>query len=216
MSEPTLIIGNKNYSSWSLRGWLALTMAGIEFEEKLIPLFQDDHAERMAELPAGKVPVLIDGDLAVWESLAICEYVAETKPDAKMWPVDPARRSHARSVSAEMAASFFGLRGEFPMNCRKRIGGVTPSDAAQKDIARVQEIWSDCREKYADDGPYLFGPFSNADIMFAPVVLRFETYGILVNKACRDYMKSIIALPAIRQWKAAGAEEPWVIADDEV
>ena len=130
--------------------------------------------------------------------------------------MDPARRSHARSVSAEMAASFFGLRGEFPMNCRKRIGGVTPSDAAQKDIARVQEIWSDCREKYADDGPYLFGPFSNADIMFAPVVLRFETYGILVNKACRDYMKSIIALPAIRQWKAAGAEEPWVIADDEV
>lgn len=216
MTKPMLIIGNKNYSSWSLRGWLALTMAGIEFEEKLIPLFEEDHAEKMAETPAGKVPVLLDGDQVIWESLAICEYVAEMKPEANMWPSDPAQRSHARSISAEMASSFFGLRGEFPMNCRKNIGGITPSPDAQKDITRIQEIWRDCRERYGDRGPFLFGPFTAADAMYAPVVLRFETYGILVDKTCRDYMKALLNLSAIRQWKTAGAAEPWIIEEDEV
>ena len=226
MTKPLLIIGNKNYSSWSLRGWLALTMAGIDFDEKIIPLFESDHADTMArETTAGKVPVLIDGDATIWESLAIAEYAAELNPDAGLWPADAGLRAEARSISCEMISGFTGLRNQFHMNCRRRIEGITPSEAATADITRIQHIWRDCRNKYSDNeageageagGDFLFGAFSIADVMYAPVVFRFENYFIDVDPICRAYMTAILSLPAIQAWKAAAEAEPWVIEEEEL
>ena len=216
MADLILKIGNKNYSSWSLRGWLAAKAAGLEFEEQLIRLFEDGHSETMdAETPAGKVPVLMHGSLAIWESLAIAEYLAELAPDQNMWPADAGHRARARAVSTEMATGFFGLRNQFPMNIRRRVEGLVPTPEAERDIARILSIWRDCRES-AEAGPYLFGAFSIADVMYAPVVFRFQGYGIEPDAVGRQYMDAMLANEWIKEWVAAALTEPWIVDEDEV
>ena len=180
-----LVIGNKNYSSWSMRPWLALRANDIPFEEVFIPLYTDDKADKERILSfsrAGKVPALIDGDVTVWDSLAIIEYLAEKFPQAKLWPEDRARRAHARSISAEMHSGFMPLRNECGMNLHRPVGAVTLSDDARANVARIQEIWADCHQRYGKEGPFLFGAFGGADAMFAPVVHRFRTYAIEVTR----------------------------------
>ena len=205
-----LIVGNKNYSSWSLRPWLAMKVAGIVFTEQRIPLYGPGSKEQiLAFSPAGKVPCLIDGtregSLVVWDSLAICEYLAEKKPS--LWPRDSAARAVARSVSAEMHSGFTSLRTHMSMNIRKHYPdkGRTPEVLA--DIGRILAMWSDCRARFGQDGPFLFGQFSIADAMYAPVVLRFRTYAVELPPACRAYADAILALPAMQEWMEAARAE---------
>jgi glutathione S-transferase len=212
----TLIIGNKAYSSWSMRPWLAMRMAGIDFDEIVIPLRQPDSKERIsAHSPAGQVPVLRHGDRVVWESIAILEYLNELRPEAGLWPGEAGARAHARAIAAEMHAGFVALRRNMPMNVRatKPGRGVTPEVA--DDIARITDIWCDCRSRYRDGGAFLFGPFSNADAMYAPVVTRFETYGVALDDVCRAYCDTILALPPMRAWYEAARAEPWVIPETD-
>jgi len=222
MSKPLLIIGNKNYSSWSLRPWLALKIAGVNFDEKLVPLFEDDWAERKAELPGGTVPVLEHDGLVIWETLAILEYVAETWPAANLWPQDKAARAHARAISSEMHANFTAVRGNMPMNIRNsdpgRGRGRTAEEKVQveRDIRRIEHIWTECRETYGADGDFLFGAFSNADAMFAPIVSRFTTYAVELNPTCQAYMNAVQGLAAMIEWSDAGRAESWTIEEDEV
>src|SRR5450759_2640218 len=185
-----LVIGNKNYSSWSMRPWLALKANNIAFEEIFIPLYTGDaDKERILNFThSGKVPALIDGDVTIWDSLSIIEYVAERFPQARLWPEDRARRAHARSISAEMHSGFAALRNECGMNLHRPVGAIALSPAARADIARVQQIWIECRQRFGKSGPLLFGAFGGADAMFAPVVHRFRTYAIDVVPAVRDYM----------------------------
>jgi len=195
-----LVIGNKNYSSWSLRPWLALKMFGFEFDERRIPLYGPDSKEAILKhSPAGKVPVLIDGATTVWDSLAILEYLAEK--NRKLWPVDPAERARARSVSAEMHAGFPYLREHMSMNVRKRYPGKGRAPEALVEIERIKSIWNECRK------PFLFGPFCAADAMYAPVVLRFRTYEVELPRAGRAYMEAMLELPAMREWIAAAERE---------
>ncbi|MGO3934835.1 glutathione S-transferase family protein [Rhodopseudomonas pseudopalustris] len=214
----TLVIGNKNYSSWSMRPWLALKATNIAFDEVVIPLYTGDADKRriLAFTDSGKVPVLIDGDVTIWDSLAIIEYAAERFPKARLWPDDVAARAHARSVSAEMHSGFAALRNECGMNIHRPVGPKTLSDAAQADIARVKQIWTDCRERYGRFGPYLFGAFSGADAMFAPVVHRFRTYAIELDPVCQGYMAVMMALPAFQEWTEAAMAETLVIAKFEI
>jgi glutathione S-transferase len=214
MAALKLAIGNKNYSSWSMRPWLALRANNIPFEETVIPLYTDDPADKQRILSfsrAGKVPVLVDGDITVWDSLAIIEYVGERFPDAKLWPEDRASRAHARSVCAEMHSGFMALRNECGMNLHRPVGAVTLSEDAQANVARVQEIWLACRERYGAAGPYLFGRFGAADAMFAPVVHRFRTYAIAVAPVVKTYMETMMALPAFQEWTRDGLAETLVI-----
>jgi glutathione S-transferase len=214
MAALKLAIGNKNYSSWSMRPWLALRASNIPFEEIFIPLYTDDKKDKERILGfsrAGKVPILIDGDVTVWDSLAIIEYVAERFPEARLWPEDRAARAHARSVSAEMHSGFLPLRNECGMNLHRKVGPVTLSADAQANIARVQEIWRECRERHGASGPFLFGHFGAADAMFAPVVHRFRTYAIPVTPQARAYMETMMALPAFQQWTQDGLAETLVI-----
>lgn len=214
MTDATLIIGNKNYSSWSLRGWLAVKMSGLDFKEKVIPLFEADHDETMArETPAGKVPVLLHDGNQVWESLAIAEYVAELNPAAKMWPEDAAMRAKARAISCEMLSGFTGLRSQYHMNCRSSFPDIAPTQATLTDIARIKAIWTDCLAK--SGGPFLFGNFSIADIMYAPVVSRFKTYDVKVDDTLGSYRDAILALPDMQDWTAAAEAEEWVIEEEE-
>ena len=214
MAKATLIIGNKNYSSWSLRGWLACKMSGLDFDEKFVPLFEDDHAATMArETPASKVPVLIHNGTTIWESLAIAEYVAELNPAAKMWPEEAGQRAEARSIACEMLSSFTGLRSQYHMNCRKIFADIAPTAACQSDIARIQKIWADCLGN--SSGPFLFGTFSIADIMYAPVVSRFKTYAVPVDTNIQTYMNTILALPDMQAWYAAAEAEEWIIEEEE-
>jgi glutathione S-transferase len=208
-----LVIGNKNYSSWSMRPWLALRATGIAFDEVFIPLYTGaaDKQRILGFSPAGKVPVLIDGEINVWDSLAIIEYAAEQFLEANLWPSDPARRAHARSISAEMHSGFQALRTECGMNLHRPVRAKTLSDAARADIARIQQIWSDCRQRYAAFGPFLFGAFSAADAMYAPVVHRFRSYAIEVSPELRDYVEAMTALPAFREWTDAALAETLVI-----
>ena len=208
-----LVIGNKNYSSWSMRPWLALRANHIAFEEIFIPLYTGaaDKAQILSFSHAGKVPILIDGDATVWDSLAIIEYVAERFPEAALWPKDRADRAHARSISAEMHSGFMALRNECGMNLHRPVKAVTLSENAQADIARIQEIWTECRARHADAGPFLFGAFSGADAMFAPVVHRFRIYAIEVAPPVRDYMATMMALPAFAEWTTAGQAETLII-----
>jgi glutathione S-transferase len=208
----TLVVGNKNYSSWSLRPWLAMRHAGIAFNEVVIPLYQQgSKAALLAYSPAGRVPVLVHGDRAIWDSLAILEYLAETVPDAALWPQDPAARALARCVSAEMHAGFAALRAGLSMNLREHLPGRRRSDAVAADIARVTAIWRDCRARFGEAGPFLFGRFSIADAMYAPVATRFRTYAVELDPVSRTYADTILALPAFLEWQAAAREEPWVI-----
>src|SRR5690349_17434510 len=214
MAALKLAIGNKNYSSWSMRPWLALRANNIPFEEIFIPLYTDDPADKQRILsfsPAGKVPVLVDGDITVWDSLAIIEYVAERFPDAKLWPDDAAARAHARSISAEMHSGFMALRNECGMNLHRPIKAVALSDDAQANVARVQAIWADCYRRYGKQGPFLFGAFSGADAMYAPVIHRFRTYAIPVADEARHYVDAMDALPAFQQWTREGLAETWLI-----
>ena len=214
----TLVIGNKNYSSWSMRPWVALKASNIAFEEVSIPLYTGDADKQriLAFSRSGKVPVLVDGDITVWDSLAIIEYAAERFPEAQLWPEDRASRAHARSVSAEMHSGFAALRNECGMNLHRPVGAKALSADARADIARIQESWAECRERYGKLGPYLFGAFSGADAMYAPVVHRFRTYAIGVSLPVRDYMDTMMALPAFQQWTRAGLAETLVIEKFEV
>ena len=206
MSEPTLVIGNKNYSSWSLRPWLAMKVAGIPFAEHRIPLYGPGSKDQiLVYSPAGKVPCLADGDLRVWDSLSICEYLAEKHPG--LWPQDPAARALARSVSAEMHSGFANLRAKMSMNIRKRYPGLGRTPESMADVARIVSLWSDCRARYGKGGPFLFGAFSIADAMYAPVVLRFRTYEVELPADCRAYSDAVLALPAMQDWIAAAMAE---------
>jgi glutathione S-transferase len=208
-----LAIGNKNYSSWSMRPWLALRANNIAFEEIFIPLYTGDaDKQRILDVSrAGKVPALVDGDLTVWDSLAIIEYLAERFPEARLWPEDRAARAHARSISAEMHSGFMALRNECGMNLHRPVKAVALSDDARANIARVQQIWSECRQRYGSSGPFLFGAFGGADAMFAPVVHRFRTYAIDVMPVVADYMNTMMAQPAFEEWTRAGLAETIVI-----
>jgi len=205
-----LVIGNKNYSSWSMRPWLALRANEIPFEEVFVPLYTDNKADKDRILSfsrAGKVPALIDGDVTVWDSLSIIEYLAEKYPQARLWPEDRARRAHARSISAEMHSGFMALRNECGMNLHRPVGAVDLSEDARANVARIQEIWADCASRYGKEGPFLFGAFTIADAMFAPVTTRFTTYGVELDATCRGYVDAIAALPAMIAWRRAAAAE---------
>jgi glutathione S-transferase len=208
-----LVIGNKNYSSWSMRPWLALRAGDIAFDEIFIPLYtgEADKKRLLAYTESGKVPVLIDGDVTVWDSLAIIEYAAERFPQARLWPEDRASRAYARSISAEMHSGFAALRNECGMNLHRPVGAIPLSAQARADIARIQQIWTDCRKRYGRSGPFLFGAFSGADAMFAPVVHRFRIYAIEVEPEVRDYMAAMTALPAFEEWTRAGLAETLII-----
>jgi glutathione S-transferase len=217
VSAFTLIVGNKNYSSWSLRGWLAARAAGVPFDEVLIRLSEPGSKEKLLEhSPAGRVPVLHHGERTVWDSLAIIEYLAEVCPAAGLWPADPAARAHARSISAEMHAGFQALRSHMPMNLRKSLPGKGRGRDVAEDIERVCAIWADCRARYGAGGPFLFGGFGAADVMYTPVAARFRTYAVELDDACQTYVGAVLARPDFLEWHAAALEEPWVIAEDEV
>jgi glutathione S-transferase len=215
--ELTLIIGNKNYSSWSLRPWIAMKVAGIAFDEEVISLSATDFKARVGRVSGtGKVPALVDGDVRVWESLAILEYLAEKYPRARLWPSDPAPRALARAIAAEMHAGFSPLRRHLPMNMWRPVMPREFTPEVEANVRRVEEIWIDCRTRYGKGGPFLFGPFGAADAMYAPVVARFHTYAVEVAEAARAYMDAVMALPAWGEWRAAALVEPWVLAEDEV
>ena len=214
--KPRLIIGNKNYSSWSLRAWLLLREAGIEFDEHRIVLDTETTASEIAAVtPAGRVPVLELGDLTVWDSLAIAETVAERWPEKQLWPQDPDERAHARSISAEMHAGFPHLRECMPMNCRAMGRKVPLPDELGHDIDRIIAIWADCHQRYGERGGWLFGEFSIADAMFAPVVLRLRTYGINLPESAGFYPHRLLESKAMQEWLAAAECEVEVIAAEE-
>ncbi len=206
-----LVIGDKAWSSWSLRPWLAAKVAKVPFREVQVSLRQRHTAEHIAQhSPSGRVPVLKRGGLTIWDSLAICEYLAEIAPDAPLWPGDANVRAVARSVSAEMHSSFYALRKEFPMDFHARIEGRIPSDQAQTDISRVTAIWREGRRDFGADGPFLFGAFSIADAMYAPVATRFRTYGIDLARfgddgAAAGYAQTLLAMPEMEEWGLGAA-----------
>jgi glutathione S-transferase len=208
-----LVIGNKNYSSWSMRPWLALRANNIAFDEIFIPLYTGaaDKQRILSFSHSGKVPALIDGDITIWDSLAIIEYVAEKFPESRLWPEDRASRAHARSISAEMHSGFAALRNECGMNLHRPVGAIALSDEARGNIARVEQIWLECRARYGRSGPFLFGAFGGADAMFAPVVHRFRTYAIEVAADAKAYMATMMSLPAFQEWTSAGLAETIVI-----
>jgi glutathione S-transferase len=210
-----LILGNKKYSSWSFRPWLALKVAGIPFEETVLPIYLPGAREKILEFsPSGKVPILIDGAVRVWESLAIIEYVAEKFPAAGLWPRESEARAHARAVANEMHGGFLPLRRACPMNMRRPPGAIELAPDVHANVARIDEIWTDCRARYG--GPFLFGAFGAADAMFAPVVSRFHIYAVAVGPIARAYMDAVMALPAWSEWQAAAIEERWVLPEYEI
>ena len=212
-----LVIGNKNYSSWSFRPWIAMAVKDIPFEGIVIPLYAEGSREQiLAHSPAGKVPILIDGDTHVWESLAILEYLAEKFPAAGLWPVDAAARAHARVIASEMHAGFVPLRRHCPMNMHRPAKRLDlPADVVA-DVGRVDAMWSDCRARFGSGGPFLFGAFSAADAMYAPIVSRFHTYDVSVGASARAYMEAVMALPAWGAWTTAALQETWVLPHNEI
>jgi glutathione S-transferase len=201
MSDLTLIIANRNYSSWSLRAWLALAATGAEFDEVLVPLGRPETAaEILCWSPSGRVPALRDGDLTIWDSLAICEYLAERFPDAGLWPADRRVRAVARSVVAEMHSSFTGVRGNMPMNIRASYPGAGRGPGVDEDVQRITTVWEACRRGYGAGGDLLFGSFTIADAFFAPIVSRFRTYGVETAGVAAEYMDAVWALPTMRDW----------------
>jgi glutathione S-transferase len=211
-----LVIGNKNYSSWSLRAWLALRHFDIPFEEERIALDQPDSHERiLRRSPAGRVPVLVDGEVTVWDSLAIAEYASERWLSGGGWPDGVEARAVARSVSAEMHSGFPALRAGLPMNCRAQNRQVAMSPAARADVARVTALLADCRRRFGGGGAWLFGGFSIADAMYAPVAFRFATYGVRPGGPAGEWCEALLRHPRVREWAAAAAVETEVIAADE-
>ncbi len=216
VAEFTLYIGNKNYSSWSLRPWLLMKQAGLAFDEVVIPLYTPTaKQEILRHSPSGRVPCLKHGDVTVWDSLAIAEYLADLFPQAQLWPADPDARAVARGAAAEMHAGFAALRQNMPMNLRAAFPGQGLSPAVQEDINRITALWRDCRRRFAGHKPLLFGDFSIADAMYAPVVARFATYAVPLGEDARDYVRLILELPAMREWIEAAKLEPWTIPQFE-
>lgn len=215
-SGLTLVIGNRNYSSWSLRPWIFMTHAGLAFETVRLPLDTPQFAAGIREFsPARRVPVLLHGELRVWESIAIIEYAAELA--GRGWPADGAARAEARSLAAEMHAGFAPLRDAYPMNIRARGRSVPGSPALAAAIQRIDAMWSDCRRRHANAGPWLFGTYSGADAMYAPVALRFNTYGTAgLGAAAQAYVATTVADPFLQPWIEAATTEPEVLAHDEV
>ena len=210
-----LYIGNKKYSSWSFRPWIGLRAKGIEFEEILVPFDMKAGNPEFKEFsPTGKVPCMQDGDHTIWESLAILEYVADQFPEKHLWPQDIHARAHARSVSAEMLGGFSGLRNECPMNMARPHKALEISESAQKDVKRIEQIWSECLDKYG--GPFLFGEFSIADAMYAPVVNRLQIYCLSDHAAVQKYTDAMQSLSAWKEWDEAGRAEEWYVEEDEV
>jgi len=205
---PTLVIANKNYSSWSLRPWLLLRVFDVDFEELKLGLGTDGFRARIGELsPSGRVPVLHHGDRVVWDSLAICEYINETWLDGRGWPAEPGLRALARSAACEMHAGFEALRAQLPMNCARRPDGYRWTSDAARDIDRVCALWADLR-RASGRGPFLCGDFGIVDAMFAPVAVRFRGYGVTTGPEAREYIDRLLSLPAMREWIAAGVAEP--------
>ncbi len=214
-----LIIGNKNYSSWSMRPWIAMKAADIPFEETVISLDATNFKQVVGPVSGtGKVPVLIDGDVRVWESLAILEYLAEKFPEAGLWPAERSARAFARAVSNEMHAGFLPLRRHLPMNLWRPVIKRELTPDAAVNVQRIEAIWAECRARCGQKSgePFLFGRFGAADAMYAPIVARFHTYGVDVSATARSYMDAVMALPAWREWYAAAIQETWVLAADEV
>jgi glutathione S-transferase len=216
MEKLELVIGNKAYSSWSLRPWLVLKEAGAAFTETRVPLYVHGYKEELLRYaPSGKVPVLKHGAVTVWDSLAICEYLAELFPQAELWPRDAALRALARAVSAEMHSGFSGIRGAMPFNCRAQGRHVPVSVEVQKEIERVLGLWRDCRAQ-RKGGPWLFGRFSIADAMFIPVALRFVTYSVPLDAVAQSYVDAVLDHPAVHEWTAAARQETEVMISNEV
>ena len=217
MTKPTLIIGNKNYSSWSLRPWLGMKAAGIDFEEKLILLFDENWKDNIAAAsPTKRVPVLVDGDLVIPESLAILEYMADKHPDKGLWPADIKARATARAAACEMHAGFTALRNHMPMNIRRETPGKGMGPGVAEDVARIEQLWGECRAKYGKDGDFLFGHFTITDAMFAPVVWRLTNFAVAVNPVSAAYMEAMRTHPAMIEWADAGRAEPWTVPEDEI
>jgi len=215
MAPLTLVIGNKNYSSWSLRPWLFMKHVNLEFQELLIPLDTPETREQIDHYaPSGRVPVLRHGTLCVWDSLAICEYVAELSGSG--WPRAREVRAVARAVCAEMHAGFPTLRSLWPMNARARNRRTAVTAALEADIERIDELWNDCRGRFGGGGPWLFGEYSVADAMYAPVVLRFNTYAARISQTARWYMATVLEDGPLQEWLQAAKQEPWTIAGEEV
>jgi glutathione S-transferase len=218
VAKPTLIIGNKNYSSWSLRPWMALTMAGIPFEEKMIRFGEPRFTREVRKVSAaGMVPVLLHKGLAIWDSLAIIEYAAETWPAKNIWPRNAAARAMARSAAAEIHSGFRNIRNACPMNLRRPKVPLKAglSESVLKDVQRLESLWAQCRKQHGKGGPFLFGRWSAADAMYAPVVMRLDSYAIPVGKQTRTYMAAVINTPAFKTWAAAAAKEIWIVPEDE-
>jgi glutathione S-transferase len=211
-----LIIGNKNYSSWSLRPWIAMKVAGIAFEEEIIPLYEPGSREQVLKYsPAGKVPVLIDGETRIWESLAILEYLSEKFPKAGLWPAEPRPRGLARAVASEMHAGFQALRKNCPMNLWLPVKKRPQPDDVMDNVKRIDALWNDCRSRFGQGGAFLFGPFGAADAMYAPVASRLHSYDIAVSAVSRAYIDAVLALPAFAEWRAAGLKETWIMQGNE-
>jgi glutathione S-transferase len=207
-----LILANKAYSSWSLRAFILLAYFKIPFDEVVIPLdLPETRANILKYAPNGKCPSLHDGRIVVWESLAIMEYVAETNPERAIWPRGKAARAHARSLAAEMHAGFAALREACPTNFRRPVRAIALSEAVRADVARIEAAWRHARETFGKAGPFLFGRFSAADAMFAPVVNRFHVYDVPVSRPTRAYIEAMMALPAWKAWIAGAEAEPWRI-----
>ena len=215
MTGLTLFVGNKNYSSWSMRPWIAMTAAGIAFDEVVIPFdFAAGNPDIRAVSPTGKVPLLRHGDFLVWESLAIIDYVAELFPDAGLWPADRQSRARARSYSMEMLSGFRALRGACPMNISRAKTALDVAEDVRADVARIETIW---RQALAQSGgPFLFGAFTAADAMYAPVVNRFDVYDLVADPETLGYMNRVKAHPAFLKWEEAARAEPWVVIEDEI
>ncbi len=221
MANALLIVGNKNYSSWSLRPFMAMAMAEIPFEDKVIPFGQPIGNAKFTKAikrysSAGLVPVLVHKGISIWDTMAIMEYLAETWPDKNLWPKNKAARALARSACAEMHSGYRNLRDACPMNLRRDIKPVPMNEGVLKEVERIEALWRQCRKAYGKGGPFLFGKFGIADAMFAPVVTRFDTFDIKVAADTQHYMNAVLATPAFHEWKAAALKEKWTVAEDEV
>lgn len=217
MADPHLIIGNKNYSSWSLRPWIFMREKGISFTEHRIALFTETmRAELEPYFSNYKVPVLLDDSLRVWDSLAILEYLADKYPQANGWPRDMSARAQARAVSAEMHSSFSHLRRSLPMNCRRHCPNFSIDADTQADVDRIRTLWRHCRAHYGAGGPWLFGDYSIADAMYAPVVVRFAGYDVRLEGVEREYAETVLASPHMVDWIAAGKAETEIIESEEI
>jgi glutathione S-transferase len=213
-AKLTLVIGNKRHSSWSMRPWLALKRAGLAFDEELVPLRHPDTKARiLAHSPSGKVPCLLVDGTAIWDSLAICEWVADAVPEAKLWPTDATARGVARSVAAEMHSGFMGIRTSMPMDLSIDPAPAPLTPAAQADVDRLIALWADCRQRFGHNGPYLFGHFTIADCMFTPVATRMRTYKVTLPQVARFYVDTLLQTAEYRAWEEAAAQESWSLTD---